>query len=222
MRLLDNFRCNPKGTPNHSLSLINRIRQLGTNTKIRQLDMSIIRQQHIPTFNIPMANFLLVQIFQPQHNSRTRRPNRLLGHGKTAPSTCRLDQITNRPPVTKFHNDPHLSRLHPFFRRCHKTLKITNDKGTIAFTQNINLAHDLVGFGGIPLLVGDDFYGDNGAGAEVGGAEYLAEGAFAEHFFDGEFGGGVAGCYARVAVGGDHHDCVICLVDLLCIVLVAV
>jgi len=69
-------------------------------------------------------------------------------------------------------------------------------------------------------LVGDDFYGDNGAGAEVGGAEYLAEGAFAEHFFDGEFGGGVAGCYAGVAVGGDHHDDFVCLVC--CFVLVAV
>mmetsp|Transcript_42232 Transcript_42232/g.76199 ORF Transcript_42232/g.76199 Transcript_42232/m.76199 type:complete len:246 (-) Transcript_42232:274-1011(-) len=190
MRLPDHLRSDPKRTSHNRLSFINGIRQLRTHSKIGQLDMPIIRQQHIPTLDIPMTNLLLVQIFQPQHDPRTTRPNTLLGHGKAPPSPGRLDQIANAPPIAEFHDDPHFPRLHSFFGGADEAFEVADDVGGVAFAEDVDFAHDFVGFF-VAVLVGDHFDGDDGSGGLVAGAEDLAEGAFAEHLLDFELRGAI-------------------------------
>mmetsp|Transcript_2354 Transcript_2354/g.5014 ORF Transcript_2354/g.5014 Transcript_2354/m.5014 type:complete len:322 (-) Transcript_2354:92-1057(-) len=189
MRLLDNLRCNPKRTPHHRLSLINSIRQLGTHPKISQFDIPIIRQQYISTLDIPMANLLLVQVFQSEHNARARRPNAFLGHGKTSPSAGSLDQITDRSSIAEFHDNPHFPRVGSFLWGAYETFEISYNVGTVAFCENVDFAHHFIGF----FVSWDDFDGDYGAAGFVAGAEDLAEGSFAEHFVELELGGAILG-----------------------------
>jgi hypothetical protein len=186
MRLLNNLRGHPKRTTHHSLALINGVRQFSTHAKISKLDVPIIRQQHIPTFDISVTHFLLMQILQSQDYSRTRRTDTFFGHGKTSPTPRRLDQITHAPSLAVLLNNPQFRRIQSFFGRALEAFEVSNDVGTVAFAQDVDFAHDFHGFL-VALLIRDDFDGDDGAGGLVFGGEDLAEGAFAEHFLDFEF-----------------------------------
>mmetsp|Transcript_19759 Transcript_19759/g.40439 ORF Transcript_19759/g.40439 Transcript_19759/m.40439 type:complete len:240 (+) Transcript_19759:1463-2182(+) len=199
MSFFDHLRSNPKRTPYHCLSFVDSIGQFRRHPKIRQLDMPIIGQQHIPALNIPMTNLLLMQILQSQHDPRTSRPNRLLRHGKTPPPPRRLDQIRYRPTVAKLHNDPHLSCIQLLLRRADEAFKVSHDIGRIALRQDVDLAHDFVRFG-VAFVVGNDFDGDDSTGGFVAGAKDLAEGAFAKHFLDFELIGAIL-CRGILLVG---------------------
>mmetsp|Transcript_26330 Transcript_26330/g.61245 ORF Transcript_26330/g.61245 Transcript_26330/m.61245 type:complete len:204 (+) Transcript_26330:1739-2350(+) len=76
MRFPNHFRCHPKRGSYHRFALIQRVGELRRDTKVRQFDMCIFREQDIATFDISMTDTgNAMQIFEPQNNAGRHGPN---------------------------------------------------------------------------------------------------------------------------------------------------
>mmetsp|Transcript_24441 Transcript_24441/g.58978 ORF Transcript_24441/g.58978 Transcript_24441/m.58978 type:complete len:454 (-) Transcript_24441:230-1591(-) len=201
VRLFYHLRRDPEGRSDHGLSFVDGVGQLGADTKVGELDVTVVRKQDVAALDVAVAYLLLVKVLQPQHAPRARRAYRLLGHGEAPPPPRGLDEIAHGPAIAQLHDDPHLARFHPLFGRAHEALEVSDDEGGVALREDVDFAHDLVGLL-VALLVGHDLDGDDGARGPVTGAEDLAEGSLAEHFVEFELRGAILGHGIRQI----HHD----------------
>mmetsp|Transcript_36260 Transcript_36260/g.86441 ORF Transcript_36260/g.86441 Transcript_36260/m.86441 type:complete len:289 (+) Transcript_36260:994-1860(+) len=95
VRLLDNLRRDPEGTPHDGLPLVDRVRQLGRNAEVGELDVPVVRQEDVPALDVAVAYLLLVKVLESQDAAGARRAYRLLGHGEATPSAGRLDEVAD-------------------------------------------------------------------------------------------------------------------------------